>query len=276
VDKNERGNTMMLAVTYWLASTVDWSQDGRWRNSVEDYCAQKGYEVAGNYEDTVTPAGSSEIRTGFMQMLMDAQQHKFDTVIVQTVSHLSGTTRGLLRLCDELKDMYGVHVESVAEDFDSRRPVDAKIRANLVNAIGARRSSVGLVERARNGKTMCTVVLGYDHARGSGLVVNEKEAETVREMYQLYLELEDASSVCKVINESGIRGKRGGRIRTHHLRDTLTNPVYCGYGRTYHGWYKCDHEPIISVDTFNAVQTKMIFRKDTTPRRDIYPIQTID
>jgi hypothetical protein len=108
--------------------------------------------------------------------------------------------------------------------------------------------------------------LGYD-IRDKKLVVNGDEAETVRTLFRLYLEL---GTVKRLVEESvrlGLVTKR--RIRTDgqqtggqpftrgHLYQLLTNPIYVGEiahkGVTYPG----QHDAIIERDVLDAVRRRL-------------------
>lgn len=116
----------------------------------------------------------------------------------------------------------------------------------------------------RKGKwTGGTVPLGYD-AKDKKLVINPKEAETVRIIFRQYLELKSFRLLVQDLDRRGIVTKR---------RDTIV-PKYCGgipftYGplayvlknRAYLGevhhdgkWYPAEHKPILDRETFNQVQ----------------------
>ena len=92
----------------------------------------------------------------------------------------------------------------------------------------------------RKGKWVgCNLVLGYDVTpQGGGLIVNQDEAQRVREIYHLYLEY---SSLIPVVQELDRRGwqmkawtTREGRsaggspFTKTTLHNMLTNAIYAG------------------------------------------------
>jgi len=107
------------------------------------------------------------------------------------------------------------------------------------------------------------VPLGYD-ARDRSLVINETEAETVRSLFQLYLDLGCVRRVKEEADRQGLVSKHrqlesgktyGGRPftrgRIYHL---LSNPVYVGQIRHKEHTYPGQHPAIIDRATFVAVQ----------------------
>jgi len=105
--------------------------------------------------------------------------------------------------------------------------------------------------------------LGYDLNKGQ-LVVNPKEAEIVRTIFQKYLEFASYHKVAEYLNNKGYktkefksrRGKKqGGRefIDTY-IQRVLKNPVYIGKIQYKGVTYKGKHTPIVDEGTFNLIQ----------------------
>ena len=119
-----------------------------------------------------------------------------------------------------------------------------------------------------------TPPLGYD-LRDRHLVVNAREAEIVRLIFQLYLkfktlrrvmaELDRKSIVSKQwVSSGGVRhgGFRFGRGALYHL---LANPTYVGEIRHKNVTYAGQHEPIVDRATWQRVQ-EMLGQKAAHPR----------
>jgi len=107
--------------------------------------------------------------------------------------------------------------------------------------------------------------LGYDvHPDGGRLAVNEEEAEAVRQIFSLSLDLESLQATTAELNRRGWRTKswvtRGGTFREgvpfskNILSRLLRNPVYIGRvsyrGETYEG----EHPAIVNQEVFGRVQ----------------------
>lgn len=121
-----------------------------------------------------------------------------------------------------------------------------------------------------------TVPLGYD-AKDRTLVINEPEAETVRELFQLYLQLGTVRQVTEEANRRGLRTKlredldsrmRGGLpFYRGHIYRILTNPLYIGQIQHKKDTYPGLHPAIIDPDTWDAVQQRMNTQRVTRRRR---------
>jgi hypothetical protein len=108
--------------------------------------------------------------------------------------------------------------------------------------------------------------LGYE-ARDRSMIINEAEAETVRTVFRLYLELGNVRRVKEEADRLGLTTKvrrtedgrmRGGRpLSRGHIYKLLGNPLYAGRiahkGASHEGL----HEPIIDAKTWEAVQAKL-------------------
>src|SRR5208337_836658 len=118
-----------------------------------------------------------------------------------------------------------------------------------------------------------TVPLGYD-VRDRRLVVNAKEAETVRLIFKLYTELKSVRQVRneldrrsivskKRISKAGVRsgGVRFGRGALYQM---LANPIYVGEIRHKRVSHPGQHEPIIEQSRWQRVQEML---KERAARR---------
>lgn len=107
-------------------------------------------------------------------------------------------------------------------------------------------------------------VLGYD-VDDTKLVVVESEAERVRQIFALYLELGSLIAVAAELNRRGWRTKqwttkktgdvRGGRTWDKNaVHQVLTNPVYVGKVRYKDEVHKGEHAAIVEPSVFERVQ----------------------
>ena len=119
-----------------------------------------------------------------------------------------------------------------------------------------------------------TPPLGYD-LRHRHLVVSKAEAETVRLIFRLYIELKTLRRVRDELDRKSVLSKqwasRGGvrhggyafgRGALYHL---LANPIYVGEIRHKNVTYPGQHEAIIERATWDRVQ-EMLSKKAAHPR----------
>ena len=81
------------------------------------------------------------------------------------------------------------------------------------------------------------VVLGYDlvelpnegkKRKNTRLEINEKEANTVRRIFELYSQGHGYKAVVNRINKEGHKTKRNGEFAVSTVKEILQNPVYIG------------------------------------------------
>ena len=102
------------------------------------------------------------------------------------------------------------------------------------------------------------------------------EAEIIRLIYNMYLGGHGAKYIASELNRMGISPQKSRYWEPPSIKKILSNPLYCGKV----GWktkssgdtlYKGLHEPIISEETFDAVQNK----RKTYPAAQIRPDDTL-
>lgn len=118
------------------------------------------------------------------------------------------------------------------------------------------------------------VPLGYDLS-DRRLVINPAEAETVRLIFELYLDLKTLSRVEDELDRRSIVSKRwvskegvphgGFRFRRGALYHLLANPIYVGEIRHKKVSYPGQHEPTIELASWDRVR-EMLNLKAGQPR----------
>jgi hypothetical protein len=110
------------------------------------------------------------------------------------------------------------------------------------------------------------VPLGYE-ADGRTLTINQKEAETIRTLFRLYLELGSVQRVQEEAQRLGLTTKvrrgagrrmRGGRpLSRGHLYRLLGNPLYVGRIAHHGDSHDGQHAAIVDSATWEAVQKRL-------------------
>ena len=110
------------------------------------------------------------------------------------------------------------------------------------------------------------VPLGYA-VKDRCLLINPAEAETVRTLFRLYLELGTVRRLKEAADRLGLVTKRrqlspdravGGQAFTRgHLYQLLSNPIYVGEVVHKGVRYAGRHEPIIDRETFGVAQARL-------------------
>ena len=231
---------------YCRVSTVEQAEEGysideQRRRNIE-YCEKEGHEVFKVYEDRGISGKNISGRPGLKELLQDANAGKFDLVIVWKLNRISRKLIDILNIVDTL-DKNKIAFRSLTESFETETPA-GKLQLNIMGAIGefergtiAENVKMGMIARAREGKWNGGKVLGYDiveipsegkKRKETKLVINEKEAMTVRRIFELYSEGHGYKATVNRVNQEGHRSKKGNPFATATIKEILKNPVYIG------------------------------------------------
>jgi DNA invertase Pin-like site-specific DNA recombinase len=119
----------------------------------------------------------------------------------------------------------------------------------------------GMAQKARTngGPLGFNIPYGYNYVNKQ-LILNEKEAFVVKNIFNLYSEGLSMKKIADHLNEKRIPTKKKKKWRSQTISKILKNPLYCGI----HHWEKYEHEnvhpPIVDEKLFNKCQ-KMILNK---------------
>ncbi len=229
------------------------------------YCASQDWDVTDIYTDEGESAKSTD-RPELQRMLTDIKEKKIDIVLVYRLDRL---TRSVLDLYELLKifDMHNVGFKSSTEVFDTTTAM-GRLFITIVAALAqwerenlGERVKFGSRQKAKTGQLVTPRELfGYNLANGK-LVINENEAEIVREIFRLYLSGNGMIRILKWLNDPDYPqlGRKMSHWSHHSLNYLISNPFYAGYIRYDKSAKeaiieKADHEPIINEEIFERAQ----------------------
>jgi DNA invertase Pin-like site-specific DNA recombinase len=223
------------------------------------------------YDDGGFSGGSME-RPALQRLLADIDAGKIDVVVVYKVDRITRSLSDFARIV-EVFDRRGVSFVSVTQAFNTTSSMGRLTLNVLLSFAQFEREVTG--ERIRDkiaaskakGMWMGGMPpLGYD-AVDRKLVINPAEAESVRLIFSLYLDLGSARLVADELEARGVRSKswttRKGRavggvaLSRGAVFHILQSEVYRGKiahkGQTHDG----QHEAIISQDIFDAAKARL-------------------
>ena len=227
---------MKKAVLYIRVSTRRQDQEGYsiplQKERLIAYCKAKGWVVAGIFVDP-GHSGSSLERPGIERLMAGVEAGKYDVVLVYKLDRLSRSQKDTLYLIEDVFMANGVDFVSMQESFDTstiygRAMVGIlSVFAQMERETITERTLMGRAGRAEEGLWHGggTSPIGYDYIDGE-LVINEKEAEQVRMVYDLYA---SGFSVTEITRRmEGYTTKHGDWSHTSTVGNVLDNPLYAG------------------------------------------------
>lgn len=198
------------------------------------YIAEKGYTPIGDYIDQAL-TGTNIDRPAFKNMIEDARKGLFDVVIVHKMDRFSRDVFDTLSVQREL-EKYNVRIESVIERFEDTPEGDLSkfIQLGLNEYYSknlSREVMKGLSENAYKAMHNGGIPpYGFDvDPETKKYVINEKEAEAVRIMFDKLIKGWSYRELAEYLNLLGYRTKIGNKFSaTSSFYDILTNPKYMG------------------------------------------------
>ncbi|MFS2319141.1 recombinase family protein [Maricaulis sp. D1M11] len=227
------------------------------------------------YDDGGISGGTLD-RPAIQRLVTDVEAGKVDMIVVYKIDRLTRSLADFSRLIDRL-DAVDCSFVSVTQAFNTSTSM-GRLTLNVLlsfaqfeREVTSERIRDKIAASKKKGMWMGGMVpTGYDadpNPGARGIVINPREAENVRALFELYDEHECLSTVAARARVQGIRskdrtfasGKRyGGAVLSHgSIHNMLTNPIYVGRIRHKLDVYDGLHEAIIDEGLWTRVQEKL-------------------
>jgi site-specific DNA recombinase len=198
--------------------------------------------VRAAYDDGGFSGGTME-RPALQRLLADIRERVIDVIVVYKVDRLTRSLADFAKMV-ELFDAHAVSFVAVTQQFNTTSSMGRLTLNVLLSFAQFEREVTGerirdkIAASKRRGMWMGgTVALGYD-VSDHRLVINPAEAETVKGIFQRYLELRSVRLLKDDLDRRGIISKirlsrngnrSGGKAFSRGaLYELLSNPVYIG------------------------------------------------
>lgn len=230
----------------------------------------QGWRGIGCYDDGGFSGGNVE-RPGLQRLMTDIRLGKVKVVVVYKVDRLTRSLADFAKLV-ELFDVQGVSFVSVTQQFNTTSSMGRLTLNVLLSFAQFEREVTGerirdkIAASKRKGMWMGGFApIGYlPHERT--LKVDEPQAQRVRQIFDLYLQLGCVRRLKLELDGRGWttperQGKRPGGRRPFtrgHLYRLLASPMYIG-GISHKGVVHPGlHEAIVAKNVWDAVQAKLV------------------
>ncbi len=224
------------------------------KEMLEAYCKSKGIQEYEFYIDGGF-SGASINRPALERLTEAIKKGEISTVIVYKLDRFSRSQKDTLYLIEDILIPNGVSFVSMNENMDTSTPIGRAMLgimsafAQLERETIKERTQMGMLERVKNGywRGGGKIPFGYDYDREKGKLVPNVDAETVKNIYALYLQ---GMSPRKIAQMTGLKYER----HAIQILKRLSNTGCIVYkGKVYEN---C-HEPIISKETYGAAMRIM-------------------
>lgn len=193
------------------------------------------WEFVEGYIDEGLSGISTKKRENFNNMISDAKAGLFDLVITKEITRFARNTLDSIQYTRDLLS-YGVGVFFQNDNINTLDE-DSELRLTLMSGI-AQDELRKLSSRIKFGHQEAikkNVVLGNSRIFGyrkdnKRLVIDEKEAEMVRELFTLYAtDQYSMKQIEDIFWNKGYRNNNGKKICHSTMSNTISNPKYKGY-----------------------------------------------
>ena len=199
-----------------------------------EYTKRTGDNLIKLYADEGISGTKIKNRKEFQRMLVDAEKGLFDMVVVKDISRFARNTVDLLQSVRKLKSL-GIETQFLTANMTSMG--NSEFVLTIFGAL-AQEESANTSKRIKFGKKMNAekgrvpnIVYGYDKTIGDyfNLSINEEEAKVIRQMYKWYTEEGfGGAKIANMLNERGVKTKRGNNWSQNSVCRILTNEIYTG------------------------------------------------
>ena len=227
--------------------------------------------VATRYDDGGYSGGSMQ-RPALQKLLADIQSRLVDVVVVYKVDRLTRALSDFAKIV-EVFDAQGVSFVSVTQQFNTTSSMGRLTLNVLLSFAQFEREVTGerirdkIAASKRKGMWMGGFVpIGYD-LKDRSLHINNAEAETVRAIFRLYLDLGNVRMVQAELERRKLKTKRyltttgrqlgGLPFRRGHIYWILSNPIYIGEIGHKGARHAGQHPAIIDRKDWDAVQARI-------------------
>jgi len=220
--------------------------------------SQNNWQVFKVYSDAGY-TGANTNRPALQELLEDIKQNKIDIILAYKIDRLTRSPKDFYQLI-EVFDKYETDFISITERFDTSTPAGRLLRnimltfAQFERELTSERTKDKLLERVKKGMwNGGHTPFGYER-KNKRLIINKKEAEIIRLIFETYFETSSITEVYDFLKENNIKNRQGNLFGKPAIAFLLRNLVYAGRVKFAGQIYQGIHQPIISGELFELAQ----------------------
>ncbi len=254
------------------------------------------WEYAGVYVDSGITGTLASKRSDYQRLLDDCEEGKIDIILTKSISRFARNTVDLLEAVRHLKSI-GIEVRFEKEKINTFSE-DGELMLTLLASFAqeesrsiSENSKWGIRKRFQSGEIgVCNKhLLGYqyDEEQRKYIIIPD-EAESVRWMFQMFIDGLSYRMIAKKLNDAGVRSVLGNEFQEATVRQLILNEVYAGdtlrqkcyiadpiqknkvknQGELPQYYIQDSHEAIIDRETYELVQAEI--QRRATLQNDTY------
>lgn len=243
----ELSKSKPLTAIYVRVSTEEQAKEGFSVEAQIDkcraFCKARDWNVFKVYRDAGYSAGTMN-RPALELMLRDAQEKKFNIILVYKIDRFSRRLKDLIMALEQLKEK-NINFTSVTEQIDTTSAMGEAffqiigVFAQLERGMVKERVELSFDRKIKIGEALFRAPFGYTY-RDKKLVPHPENAEKVREIFEMWASDIDYKEISKKFN-----------IPSSTFYQIIKNPIYVGKIKYHNKLYNGKHKPLISEELFN-------------------------
>ncbi|KAF5084804.1 hypothetical protein DSECCO2_73990 [anaerobic digester metagenome] len=206
-------------------------------DACKEFAARNGYTIIRNYVDEAISGTKEDQRVQFMQMIADAENHEFSTVLVYKYNRFARNLRLQMKY-EDLLDQYGVALVAVTENYGMSHQAEL---LKMISAWSAENDVIQISENVLRGQKSrareCRHCggqppLGYDvdpETKHLVLAANQDEISAVKIIFDMRSKGYTYKEIIDSLTKAGVnRTKKGLPITKTTMLSILKNEKYKG------------------------------------------------
>ena len=196
--------------------------------------AQRGdWDLVNIYADEGLSGTSVKGRAQFQQMIEDSKAGKIDYIITKSISRFARNTVDTLQTVRDFQK-YGVQVYFEKEGIDTADSLSEMALTIMASFAQEESRSIsenvkwGIRKRFESGQEVKVPLYGFYHTGDELFLIQEDEAEIVREVFSRYVHGEPPMDIVNDMIARGVKPPAGNRWKRLQLDRMITNEKYAG------------------------------------------------
>ncbi|KYK25152.1 site-specific recombinase [Thermoplasmatales archaeon SM1-50] len=264
---------ILRIAVYTRVSTEEQAKEGfsldAQLEKLKSYCKARDWIIADEYIDDGY-SGRKTKRPAYNKMMNE--MNKWDALLVIKMDRIHRNSKNFMLMMEQLNKNKKEFI-SMSESFDTSTAI-GRFVMNIIQGIAQLESEqigervyIGMEQKAKsNGGVLgFNIPYGYDYYDGK-LTINKSEGPVIKNIYSWYLDGKSMGEIVEMLNYGKVPTKNQGLWAKKMVSTILKNPIYCGYLHWEEYINKSDHEPIVDIKSFNAVQ-RSIANKGGNPTK---------
>ncbi len=253
VHKNMPENHKKVAI-YARVSTSEQAKEGLSIDAQIDkcksFCNARDWKIFKVYRDAGFSAGTMN-RPALELLLRDAQEKKFDIILVYKIDRFSRRLRDLIIVLDTLKKQQ-INFTSVTEQIDTTSAMGEAffqiigVFAQLERGMVKERVELAFDRKIQFGEALYRAPFGYTYANKK-LTPDPENSKKVKEIFEMWASDISYKEIC---DKFGLKPSTFYQI--------IKNPIYLGKIKYKGKLYKGKHKPLIDQELFDKANKKEI------------------